>query len=99
MIEQLWQHWCVTHIAGGDFDSANFQRFLVDANVYLAPNPAFRAAMLAGVPRAFTFGFAGQPGQEKINIFLADALSHCENLDIPTTARTTNIAPKAKPMY
>lgn len=34
-----------------------FQRFLVDANMYLAPNPAFWAAMPAGVPLAFTLGF------------------------------------------
>ena len=57
LLEQFWQHGRVPDIAGGDFDGTNFQRFLVDPYVYLAPNPAFRAAMFACVPLAFTLGF------------------------------------------
>ena len=66
LIEQLRQHWCVTDIAGGDLHGSDFQRFLVDANVYLAPNPAFRATMLAGVPLAFTFGFDARAIDQKV---------------------------------
>jgi hypothetical protein len=33
LIDQLWQHRRVTDIARGDCDGANFQCFLVDANV------------------------------------------------------------------
>ena len=39
------------------FHSPNVQCFLVDPDGYLAPYPAFRTAMLAGVPLAFTLGF------------------------------------------
>jgi hypothetical protein len=34
-------------------DSPDLQRFLVDPEVDLAPDAAFRATMLAGVPFAF----------------------------------------------
>ena len=34
----------------------NLQCFFVDSNMYLSPDAAFGAAMLAGVPLAFTFG-------------------------------------------
>ena len=34
----------------------HLQCFFIDPDMYLAPNPAFGAAMLAGVPLAFTFG-------------------------------------------
>ena len=33
----------------------HFERFLIDANVYLTPNTALGASMLACVPLAFTF--------------------------------------------
>ena len=36
---------------------ANLQRFIIDANVYLAPDAPFGPALLAGVPLAFTLGF------------------------------------------
>ena len=55
LLEQFWQHGRVADIAGGDLDRPHFQCFFVDPYVYLAPYPAFRAAMLAGVPLAFTF--------------------------------------------
>ena len=37
-------------------DGPNLQRFLVDADVYLAPDAALWAPVLAGVPLAFAFG-------------------------------------------
>ena len=53
LAEQVWQNRCVTNVASGDLDGSDLQRFLVDPEVDLAPDPAFRAAMLAGVPVAF----------------------------------------------
>ena len=38
-----------------DLDGPNFQRLFIDAYVNLAPQAAFRATMLAGVPFAFAF--------------------------------------------
>jgi len=37
-------------------DGPYFQRFFVDAYVYLTPDAAFGSTMLAGIPFAFTFG-------------------------------------------
>jgi hypothetical protein len=58
LVQQLRQHGRVTHIVGRDFDGSNFQRFLVDTYVYLAPYAPYApvgAAMLAGIPLSFTF--------------------------------------------
>jgi len=38
------------NIAGGDFNGPTFQRFLINPDVSLAPNPSFGATVLAGVP-------------------------------------------------
>ena len=40
-----------------NLDRSNLQRFLVDSYVYLTPDASFGAAMLAGVPFAFTLSF------------------------------------------
>lgn len=45
-------------IAACDLHGAHFQHF-INTDVYLAPNPAFRTAMLARVPLAFTHGQDG----------------------------------------
>ena len=58
------------HNNAGDFggqviDSADLQCVLVDPYVYLAPYPALRIAMLAGVPLSFTLGLdAGAVDEE-----------------------------------
>lgn len=57
LVQQRRQHRRVADIAGRDLDGPDLQRFLINPYVYLAPNPAFRAAMLASVPFAFTLGF------------------------------------------
>ena len=55
LAEKLRQHRGVADVAGGDFDSADFQRLLIDPKVDLAPDAAFGAAVLAGVPLALAF--------------------------------------------
>ena len=53
LAEQIGQDRRIADVACGDLDGLNFQRLFVDPEVNLAPNPPFRAAMLAGVPLAF----------------------------------------------
>ena len=53
LAEQLGQHRRVTDVAASDLDGADLQRLLVDADVDLAPETAFGATILAGVPFAF----------------------------------------------
>jgi len=53
LVQKLGQHGCVADIAGGDLGSPDFQRFLVNSYVDLAPDAAFGAAVLAGVPLPF----------------------------------------------
>ena len=55
LAEKLRQHGGVADVAFGDFDSADFQRLLIDPEVDLAPDAAFGAAVLAGVPLALAF--------------------------------------------
>ncbi|GAA5063992.1 hypothetical protein GCM10023209_00090 [Roseibacterium beibuensis] len=54
LVKKLGQHGRIPDVAAGDFYGADLQRLFVDADVDLAPDAPFRAAMLAGVPIAFT---------------------------------------------
>lgn len=56
LTRQLGQHGRITCIAGRDLDGPDLQRFFIDPIMYLAPGAPPRAAMSAGVPRAFPFG-------------------------------------------
>lgn len=56
LVQEFGQHGSITNGAAGDFDRPHFKRYLIDTNVYLTPNAAFGAAVLACVPLAFTFG-------------------------------------------
>ena len=53
LVEQLRQHRRITDVVGRDLDGPNFQCFLVDPDMYLAPDASFGAAMLARIPFAF----------------------------------------------
>jgi hypothetical protein len=53
LLEQLGQHGRVAHIAGGELGSPDLQCLLVDPEVDPAPDAAFGASVLAGVPLAF----------------------------------------------
>jgi hypothetical protein len=56
LVQKLWQHGSIPDVAADDLDGPYFQRFFVDAYVYLTPEAAFGITMLAGIPLAFTFG-------------------------------------------
>ena len=65
LIEQIRQGGCVTDVAAGDLDGPHIHRFLINADIYLATDTSFGAAVLAGVPLAFTLGLdAGAIGQK-----------------------------------
>ena len=66
LVQEFGQHGSITDVAAGDLDRPNFQRFLVDAYVYLAPYAAFRAAMFAHIPLAFTSSFDPRAVDEEI---------------------------------
>ena len=53
LVEQLGQHGRVAHVAGGELGSPDFQGLLVNSDVDLAPDPPFRATVLARIPLAF----------------------------------------------
>ena len=50
LVQKLGQHGRVTNIAGGELGGPDFQCLLINADVDLAPDAAFGAPMLAGVP-------------------------------------------------
>ena len=52
--EKLRQHESTAYIACRDLSSPTVKCFLIDPNGYLAPYPAFKAPVLAGVSFAFT---------------------------------------------
>lgn len=54
LAEQLRQHGRIADIAASELDRPDFQCFLIDPEVNLAPDAAFGAAMLAGIPLTFT---------------------------------------------
>lgn len=65
LTQQLGQHWRVTDMAPGDLDGPDLQRLFVDAEMDLAPQASFRAAMLARMPLSFTLGLdAGAVDQQ-----------------------------------
>lgn len=55
LVEQFGQHRRVAHFAGCELGRPDFQRLLVNSNVDLAPDAAFGAAVLAGIPLPFAF--------------------------------------------
>ena len=53
LVEEIGPHRGIADIAGGELRRPDFQRFLGDSDAYSAPDAAFGAAVLAGVPFAF----------------------------------------------
>lgn len=53
LVQQLREYGRIPNVAGRHLDRPNFQRFVVDPDVYLAPDAPFGVAMLSGIPLAF----------------------------------------------
>ena len=64
--EKIGQDRCITNVAPCDLASPNLQRFLFDAEVDLASDPPFGAAMLAGVPLAFALDLDARAFDEQM---------------------------------
>jgi hypothetical protein len=64
---QIGQDRCVTDMAPGNLDSADLQRFLINPEMDLAPDPPLGTAMPAGVPLAVALNL--------------DAARHCPRSD------------------
>jgi hypothetical protein len=57
LVEQIREHRRITNAAAGCLDCTYFQCFLIDTDMYLAPEAAFRPAMLTRIPLTFTLRF------------------------------------------
>ena len=88
LLEQFLQHGRVADIAGGDLDRRHFQCFFVDPYVYLAPYPAFRAAVFASVP--FPFAFRLDAGTVHC------PAGHCEEMSREGSSRLSGPVPPRK---
>lgn len=53
LVKQFGQYGRVAHVAGGELRGQDFRCHFVNSDVDFAPDRAFRATMLAGVPRTF----------------------------------------------
>ena len=77
LVEQLGQHGRVAHVAGGELGRPDLQRLLVDPDVDLAPDAAFRAAVLAGVPLAFALDLDAGAVDQQVQRALASRDRGC----------------------
>ena len=66
LVQETGQYGRVPDRAARDLDCPYRQCFLIDPDMYLAPEAAFGAAMLAGVPRAFALGRAAGAVHKKV---------------------------------
>ena len=57
LVEQVWQHRHIPDPAAHYLNGTYLLRFLIDTNMYLAPQSAFGPALLARVPLTFAFSF------------------------------------------
>lgn len=82
LIEQLGQQGDITDIAGCDLDSANFQRFFDNPDVYLAPDAPFGTAMFAGVPLTFALDHVACTNNQQVHGTCAVAIeqAHIQRL-------------------
>lgn len=66
LVEQIRQHRRVADVAPGDLDRPNLQCSLVNPEVDLAPDAAFRATVLACVPLAFALNLDARAVNQQV---------------------------------
>ena len=54
LTEQIGQEWCIADVVPGDLDGSNFQCFIINSEMDLAPDSSFRTTVFAGVPFALS---------------------------------------------
>ena len=90
LTEKVGQHRRITNVAPGDLDGSDLQRFLVDPEVYLAPDPPFGAAMLAGVPLALALDLDARAVDEQVQRALRPTVSVLLLGTLPPTQPTAS---------
>ena len=91
LTEKIGQHRCIADVASGDFDSPDLQRFLIDPEVDLAPDAAFRAAMLACVPRAFPFDLDARAINQQVQQILGAAIGDVDGQGFLTALQRAEV--------
>src|SRR6056297_686271 len=87
LVEKLGQHGRVTDVAAGDFDGSDLQRLFIDADVDLAPQTAFRTAMLAGLPLTFALRLDAGAVDQKVQRPLRAPVGNTHSQGFPAPAR------------
>lgn len=75
-VQQFWQYRRVTNAAPRDLDGRDLQRFFIDTEVDLAPQSAFRTAILAGISLTFALGHEAGAVDEKVQRTVRAAIGH-----------------------
>ena len=78
-------------MAPGDFDGPDLQRFLIDPKVDLAPDAPFGAAMLAGVPLAFTFDLDPGAVDQQVQRALRPTVGDVDGQGLLTTGQRAEV--------
>lgn len=79
LVEQIRQNGDITNVAAGDLEGPHLQRFLVDPDVYLAPDAPLGAAVLAGVPLALTLGLDAGAVDQQVQRPVTAAIRGCSH--------------------
>ena len=91
LTEKIGQHRCIADVASGDFDRPDLQRFLIDPEVDLAPDAAFRAAMLACVPLAFPFDFDARAINQQVQQILGATIGDVDGQGFLTALQRAEV--------
>jgi hypothetical protein len=89
LTKQIGQDRCVANVVPGDLDGSDLQRFLVDPEVDLAPDPPFGAAMLAGEP----FAFVRRASRRRSSIERRSRISSAASSPSSPTSASARFAP------
>src|SRR6056297_2303711 len=98
LVEKLGQHGRVTDVAAGDFDGSDLQRLFIDADVDLAPQTAFRTAMLAGLPLTFALRLDAGAVDQKVQRPLRAPVGNTHSQGFPAPARAVLKSGTARPV-
>ena len=91
LIEQFGQHGRIAHVAGGELGRTDFQGFLVDPDVDLAPDAPFRAPVLTGVPLAFTLDLDPGAVYQQVQGTVRAAIGDVDLQGLLTTAKRAKV--------
>ena len=67
LVVQIWQNGCIPDTAARDLNCSYLQCLFINPNMYLTPQAAFGAAVLAGVPFSLAFSFDARAIYQQVN--------------------------------